>query len=97
MPPGCTGEQDHALRVLLRSTGSRKARHEQVRSIVKIVRANPDYGIARIRKLLETAEYGSHVLKDSVIKRELIRMKLDTQEKREAFAKRELPTWASYK
>lgn len=73
------------------------ATHEQVRSIVKIVRANPDYGVGRIRKLLETPEYGSHELKDSVIKRELIRMKLDTQEKREAFAKRELPTWASYK
>ncbi|UCB46788.1 MAG: SpoIIE family protein phosphatase [Spirochaetota bacterium] len=73
------------------------ATHEQVRSIVKIVRANPDYGVGRIRKLLETPEYGSHTLKDSVIKRELIRMKLDTQEKREAFAKRELPTWASYK
>jgi serine phosphatase RsbU (regulator of sigma subunit)/anti-sigma regulatory factor (Ser/Thr protein kinase) len=73
------------------------ATHEQVRSIVKIVRSYPDYGVGRIKKMLETPEYGSHEIKESVIRRELIRMKLDTQEKREAFSKRELPTWASYK
>lgn len=73
------------------------ATHEQVKSIVKIVRANPEYGIGRISKLLGTEEYGSHKIKESVVKRELIRMKLDTREKRDAFAKRELPTWASYK
>jgi hypothetical protein len=73
------------------------ATHEQVKEIVRIVRAHPEYGVGRITKLLATEEYGSHDVKESVLKRELIRMKLDTSEKREAFAKRELPTWASYK
>jgi len=69
----------------------------QVKEIVKIVRNHPSYGVGRITRLLGTSEYGSHSIKESVVRRELIRMKLDTKEKREAFAKRELPTWASYR
>jgi hypothetical protein len=84
-----TGEEEEVLLT--------HATHEQVKSIVKIVRANPEYGIGRIAKLLGTEEYGSHAIKESVVKRELTRMKLDTREKRDAFARRELPTWASYK
>jgi serine phosphatase RsbU (regulator of sigma subunit)/anti-sigma regulatory factor (Ser/Thr protein kinase) len=75
----------------------RHATHEQVKQIVKIVRAHPEYGVGRLTRLLGNEEYGSHELKESVVRRELIRMKLDTAEKRHAFAKRELPTWASYK
>jgi serine phosphatase RsbU (regulator of sigma subunit)/anti-sigma regulatory factor (Ser/Thr protein kinase) len=73
------------------------ATHEQVKEMVKIVRQNPEYGITRITRLLGTQEYGSHDIKESVVHRELIRMKLDTTEKREAFAKRALPTGTSYK
>jgi len=72
------------------------ATHEQIKSIVKIVREHPEYGVSRITKLLRSEEYGGHDIKESVVRRELIRMKLDTREKREAFAKRELPSWASY-
>jgi hypothetical protein len=73
------------------------ATDEQIKSIVHIVRENPDYGVGRITKLLGNPEHGGHQIKESVIRRELIRMKLDTKEKREAFAARELPTWASYR
>jgi serine phosphatase RsbU (regulator of sigma subunit) len=73
------------------------ATDDQIKSIVHIVRSNPDYGVGRIAKMLDTPEYGGHQIKESVIRRELIRMKLDTKEKREAFAARELPTWASYR
>ncbi len=72
------------------------ATHEQVKAIVQIVRQHPEYGVSRITKLLRSEEYGGHDIKESVVRRELIRMKLDTREKREAFARRELPTWASY-
>ncbi len=72
------------------------ATDEQIKAIVKIVRKHPEYGVSRITKLLRTEEYGGHDIKESVVRRELIRMKLDTREKREAFAKRKLPTWASY-
>ncbi|MBN2325209.1 MAG: SpoIIE family protein phosphatase [Spirochaetes bacterium] len=75
----------------------RHATHEQVKEIAKIVRQNPDYGVTRIARLLGAPEHGSHDIKESVVRRELIRMKLDTAEKREAFAKRALPTGASYK
>jgi len=50
-----------------------------------------------LTNLLNSEEYGSQGVKESVVKRELVRMKLDSREKREAFSKRELPTWASYK
>jgi len=73
------------------------ATNEQVKEIAKIVRQHPEYGVGRITKLLGIDEYGSHKIKDNVVRRELIRMKLDTREKREAFARRELPTWASYR
>jgi len=73
------------------------ATHEQVKMIVQIVRQHPEYGVGRLRNLLRSKEFGEHKMKESVIKRELIRMKLDTREKREAFSKRELPSWASYK
>jgi serine phosphatase RsbU (regulator of sigma subunit)/anti-sigma regulatory factor (Ser/Thr protein kinase) len=73
------------------------ATHEQVKSMVQIVRSNPEYGVGKITQLLGTEEYGAYSVKESVVRRELLRMKLDTKEKREAFAKRELPTWAAYK
>jgi len=73
------------------------ATDDQIKMIVKIVRENPEYGVGKITSLLKQDEYGGHTVRESVIRRELIRMKLDTKEKREAFAKRELPTWASYK
>jgi len=75
----------------------RHATHEQVKEIAKIVRQNPEYGVTRIARLLGAEEHGSHDIKESVVRRELVRMKLDTAEKREAFAKRALPTGASYK
>ncbi len=73
------------------------ATDEQIKTIVRIVRENPEYGVGKITSLLKSKEYGGHTVRESVIRRELIRMKLDTKEKREAFAKRELPTWASYR
>ena len=73
------------------------ATHEQVKAIAQIVRKHPVYGVSRITKLLQSEEYGGHDIKESVVRRELIRMKLDTREKREYFAKRKLSTWASYK
>jgi serine phosphatase RsbU (regulator of sigma subunit)/anti-sigma regulatory factor (Ser/Thr protein kinase) len=73
------------------------ATDEQIKSIVQIVRQNPDFGVGRIAKTLGATEYGGHQVKESVIRRELIRMKIDTKEKREAFAARDLPTWASYR
>jgi len=73
------------------------ATDEQIKSIVQIVRQNPEYGIGRITKLLNSNEYGNHNLKESVVRRELIRMKLDTKEKREAFSRRKIPSWASYR
>jgi len=72
------------------------ATHEQVKYLTQIIRQHPDYGVSRLTSLLNSEEYGSQDIKESVVKRELIRMKLDTREKREAFSKRELPTWASY-
>ncbi len=53
--------------------------------------------MGKIVKMLAAEEFGGYKIKESVVRRELIRMKLDTKEKREAFAKRELPTWAVYK
>ncbi len=85
-----TGEEEEEIQI-------KHATHEQVKAIVQIVRQNPEFGVGRIVKLLGTEEFGSHSIKESVVKRELIRMKLDTKEKREAFSKRELPTWASYR
>ena len=73
------------------------ATHEQVKMLVQIVRQNPEYGVTRLTGLLNSEEYGSQQTKESVVKRELIRMKLDTREKREAFSRREMPTWASYR
>jgi len=73
------------------------ATHEQVKAIVQIVREHPEYGVSRITKLLQSEEYGGYDIKESTVRRELIRMKLDTREKREAFAKRALPTGASYR
>lgn len=73
------------------------ATDDQIKMIVRIVREHPEYGVGKITSLLKTEEYGEHTVRESVIRRELIRMKLDTKEKREAFARRELPTWASYK
>jgi hypothetical protein len=72
------------------------ATHEQVKLLTQIIRQHPDYGVTRLANLLNSEEYGSQDIKESVVKRELIRMKLDTREKREAFSKRELPTWAAY-
>jgi serine phosphatase RsbU (regulator of sigma subunit)/anti-sigma regulatory factor (Ser/Thr protein kinase) len=72
------------------------ATHEQIKILSQIIRQHPDYGVTRLANLLNSEEYGSQNIKESVIKRELVRMKLDTREKREAFSKRELPTWASY-
>jgi serine phosphatase RsbU (regulator of sigma subunit)/anti-sigma regulatory factor (Ser/Thr protein kinase) len=73
------------------------ATHEQIKLLVQIIRQHPEYGVGKLTSLLNSEEYGNQNLKESVVRRELIRMKLDTKEKREAFAKRELPTWASYK
>jgi serine phosphatase RsbU (regulator of sigma subunit) len=73
------------------------ASHEQVKLLTQIIRQNPEYGVTRLTNLLNSEEYGSQGVKESVVKRELVRMKLDSREKREAFSKRELPTWASYK
>jgi serine phosphatase RsbU (regulator of sigma subunit)/anti-sigma regulatory factor (Ser/Thr protein kinase) len=73
------------------------ATDEQIKMLVKIVRENPEYGVGKITKLLRSDEHGGFDVRESVIRRELLRMKLDTKEKREAFAKRELPTWASYR
>ena len=73
------------------------ATHEQIKVLTQIIRQNPEYGVTRLTNLLNSAEYGEQGIKESVVKRELVRMKLDTKEKREAFSKRELPTWASYK
>jgi serine phosphatase RsbU (regulator of sigma subunit)/anti-sigma regulatory factor (Ser/Thr protein kinase) len=73
------------------------ATHEQVKLLMQIIRQNPEFGVSRLANLLNTEEYGSHDIKESVIRRELVRMKLDTKEKRDAFSKRELPTWATYK
>jgi serine phosphatase RsbU (regulator of sigma subunit) len=72
------------------------ATHEQIKILSQIIRQHPDYGVTRLANLMNSEEFGSQNLKESVIKRELVRMKLDTREKREAFSKRELPTWASY-
>jgi hypothetical protein len=74
----------------------RHATHEQVKMIVQIVRQNPEFGSGRITQVLNSDEYGNQDIKESVIKRELVRMKLDTREKREAFSRRELPSWAAY-
>ena len=76
---------------------SEKATDDQIKMIVKIVRENPEYGVGKITTLLMKEKYGGYSVRESVSRRELIRMKLDTKEKREAFAKRELPTWSSYK
>ncbi|MCK5094881.1 MAG: helix-turn-helix domain-containing protein, partial [Spirochaetes bacterium] len=73
------------------------ATDEQIKSIVQIVRKQPEWGMGKIVKMLAAEEFGGYKIKESVVRRELIRMKLDTKEKREAFAKRELPTWAVYK
>jgi hypothetical protein len=73
------------------------ATHEQVKILTQIIRQHPDYGVSRLTNLLNSEEYGSQGIKESVVKRELVRMKLETKEKREAFSKRELPTWASYR
>ncbi len=73
------------------------ATHEQIKLLTQIIRQNPEYGVTRLTNLLNSEEYGEQGIKESVLKRELVRMKLDTKEKREAFSKRELPTWASYK
>ena len=73
------------------------ATDEQIKSIIQIVRKQPEWGMGKIVKMLTAEEFGGYKIKESVVRRELIRMKLDTKEKREAFAKRELPTWAVYK
>lgn len=73
------------------------ATDEQIKMLVKIVRENPEYGVGKITKLLRADKYGNFDIRESVVRRELLRMKLDTKDKREAFAKRELPTWASYR
>ena len=73
------------------------ASHEQIKLLAQIIRQQPEYGVTRLTNLLNSEEYGSQGVKESVVKRELVRMKLDSREKREAFSKRELPTWASYK
>ena len=72
------------------------ATDEQIKSIVQIVRNNPEFGVGRITKLLATSEFGGHQVKESVVRRELIRMKLDSKDKRDAFTNRKPPTWASY-
>jgi len=72
------------------------ATEEQVHGIVHIVREHPEYGVGRIAKLLRSETFGENDIKESVVRRELIRMKIDTREKREAFSRRKLPTWASY-
>ncbi|MFW6139578.1 MAG: PP2C family protein-serine/threonine phosphatase, partial [Spirochaetota bacterium] len=73
------------------------ATHEQIKALVQIVRQYPEYGVSRITRALGIEEYGGHKIKESVVRRELIRMKLDTREKREAFSRRDLPSWASYR
>lgn len=73
------------------------ASHEQIKLLAQIIRQKPECGVTRLTNLLNSEEYGSQDVKESVVKRELVRMKLDSREKREAFSKRELPTWASYK
>ncbi|HEB33227.1 MAG TPA: hypothetical protein ENI15_20495 [Spirochaetes bacterium] len=73
------------------------ATDDQIKALVQIVRFFPDYGVGKISKLLGTGEYGSHKIKESIVRRELIRMKLDTKGKRVAFAKRKMPSWAVYK
>ena len=94
-------EGDDGLRVedseALSETVLRHATHEQVKMLVQIVRQNPEYGVTRLTGMLNSEEYGSQQIKESVVKRELIRMKLDTREKRESFSRREMPTWASYR
>jgi serine phosphatase RsbU (regulator of sigma subunit)/anti-sigma regulatory factor (Ser/Thr protein kinase) len=73
------------------------ATDDQVKALVQIVRSFPDYGVGKISKLLGSGEYGSHKIKESIVRRELIRMKLDTKDKRVAFSKRKMPSWAVYK
>ncbi len=73
------------------------ATDEQIKTLVHLIREHPEYGVGKITKLLGSDEYGSHSIRESVVRRELIRMKLDTKDKRVAFSKREIPTWASYK
>jgi serine phosphatase RsbU (regulator of sigma subunit) len=73
------------------------ATDEQIKTLVHLIREHPEYGVGKITKLLGSEKYGSHSIRESVVRRELIRMKLDTKDKRVAFSKREIPTWASYK
>lgn len=65
-----------------------EARHlsiEQKAKIFDIIRENPDLGPKMISNLLNTEKYGFTVLSEKRIYDELIRMRLNTQEKRQAF------------
>jgi len=73
------------------------ATDDQIKTLVQIVLSFPDYGVGKLSKLLGTGKYGSHKIKESVVRRELVRMKLDTKEKRVAFAKRKMPSGVVYK
>jgi serine phosphatase RsbU (regulator of sigma subunit)/transposase len=65
-----------------------EARHlsiEQKAKIFDIIRENPDLGPKMISNMLNTEKYGFTQLSEKRIYDELIRMRLNTQEKRQAF------------
>ncbi|MBL7959159.1 SpoIIE family protein phosphatase [bacterium] len=65
-----------------------EARHlsiEQKAKIFDIIRENPDLGPKLIGDMMNTEKYGFTVLSEKRIYDELIRMRLNTQEKRQAF------------
>ncbi len=69
-------------------TSDIEARHlsiEQKAKIFDIIRDNPDLGPKMISNLLNTEKYGFTQLSEKRIYDELIRMRLNTQEKRQSF------------
>lgn len=69
-------------------TSDIEARHlsiEQKAKIFDIIRENPDLGPKMISNTLNTEKYGFTQLSEKRIYDELIRMRLNTQEKRQAF------------
>ena len=69
-------------------TSDIEARHlsiEQKAKIFDIIRENPDLGPKMISNTLNTEKYGFTLLSEKRIYDELIRMRLNTQEKRQAF------------
>lgn len=58
---------------------------EQRARIFDVIRKNPDFGPKMISNTLNTEEYGFTILSEKRIYEELIRMRLNTAEKRQAF------------